>query len=134
MADAYSINVTTKVLSKNASPVANLLDWEVTLKSSVESTVSAPSGYFAFDLTARIHDTASDARILAQGPLGGSVSRTGFIGVPSVLTIRSKKGDTLVFTNLATITDGDTTDTVAFGSGTVNEPLNPADAFHKVGV
>ncbi len=103
MADAYSLNCTTGALTKNAVAVANLLDVQVSLMfEQAPGIVENPAGTLTvgFTITARVHDTASDARILAQGPAGLLPSIAGIAGKVSVYKLCSRTGDTLALTNV----------------------------------
>lgn len=104
MANAYSLNLTTGALTLNGTVVANLLDVEVginfesvpgILENAVPGTLTV-----GFSLKARIHDVASDARILAQGPAGLLPSIAGIAGKQSVYYFFSQAGDTLAMTNV----------------------------------
>lgn len=107
MADAYSLNLTTGALSKNGGNIANLLDVNVSLRiDSAPGPLEGPAPAVGFRIEARIHDTAADARVLAQGPaglLGANVA--AFAGKQAQYRLFSKSGDTLALTNVpATIT------------------------------
>jgi hypothetical protein len=106
MADAYSLNMTSGALEKNGVLLTNVLDVELFFHADFspgpgEAAIVGGAPNVGFTLTARIHDTAADARILAQGPaglLGGSVA--AFAGTPSQYRLRSRTGDTLALTNV----------------------------------
>jgi hypothetical protein len=101
MADAYSLNLTTGALMKNGTALANLLEVKCSLNFDfAPGPAEGPAPQYGFYIEARIHDTAADARILAQGPaglLGSNVA--AFAGTPSRYRLRSKTGDTLTLTN-----------------------------------
>jgi hypothetical protein len=102
--DAYSLNLTTGALTKNGTALANLLEVSVTLnfESAPGPIEGAPNTQVvAFVVSGRVHDVASDARILAQGPAGLLGTAVAFFaGTPSRYKFSSKPGDTLALTNV----------------------------------
>jgi hypothetical protein len=102
MADAYVINLTTGALTKNGVAVANVIDMNLALRwdDAPGPLEGQSTPQLGFRITARIHDTASDARVLAQGPSGLLPSIAGIAGKPSEYVLRSKTDDTLSMTNV----------------------------------
>ena len=105
MADAYSLNMTTGALSKNGVNIPNLIDVQVDLRYDFSPGVAEGAApQMGFAIKARVHDTAADARVTAQGPsnlfANGPNPRAQYIGYASRYVMRSKPGDTIAFTNV----------------------------------
>lgn len=101
--DAYSLDLTTGVLSKNGAVVPNVIDVECCLR--YDSNPGPIEGarntqVIGFRLFGKVRDLAADARVLAQGPPGLIPSIDSAALTHSRYRFESRRGDTIALVNV----------------------------------